>query len=373
MKILLLADPSNPHTIRWANSLSKRGVDIFLFGLSKYDKAMYADSIKIESLKTPSIIKSKLSGNLFKVIYFSVILKIRRICSNYKPDILHAHYASSYGLIGALTKFHPYILSVWGVDINIYPKVSFIHNRLINYALKKTDYLLATSNILKEETLKYVDKEIEVTPFGIDLNIFKPMRVNSLFSEDDIVIGTVKRLEEKYGIDELIKTFAVLKNKHTDIPLKLLLVGEGSIRSKLMNLVDQLGIAHLTIFTGEIMVDKVAEYHNMIDISVFLSKTESFGVSILEASATEKPVVVTRVGGLPEVVDNGVTGIVIELGDREGAVKAIEKLVLDSELRRRMGKAGREKVYKEYNWNDNVQQMINIYEKVLKSNEDKKS
>jgi len=131
MKILLLADPSNPHTIKWVNSLSESGIDIFLFGLSKYDESAYPESVKIESFNTPSAIKSKLSGNFFKIIYLTVVIKLKRICKDYKPDIIHAHYASSYGLIGALTDFHPYILSVWGVDINLYPKVSFIHNYLV--------------------------------------------------------------------------------------------------------------------------------------------------------------------------------------------------------------------------------------------------
>ena len=370
MKILLLADPSNPHTIKWVNSLSEKEVDIFLFGLSKYDDSLYPDSIKIESFRTPSIIKSKLSGNVFKIIYISAFLKIKRIIDKFKPDIIHAHYAGSYGLLGALTKFHPYILSVWGVDINIYPKVSFIHNYLIKYSLNKADTLLATSKILKEETKKYTHKEIEITPFGIDLHLFKKINTRSIFSSEDIVIGTVKRLEEKYGIDDLIKAFGIVRDSHPNLSLKLLLVGDGSIREKLTNLVNQLDLDDVVTFAGEIPISKVVDYHNMMDIEVFLSKTESFGVSVLEASATETPVIVTNVGGLPEVVEDGVTGIVVPLGEIDKTVKAIDQLIFDYQLRIKMGKAGRTRVISLYSWEDNVQQMINIYERVIKNNAD---
>ena len=292
MKILILADPSNSHTVKWVNSLSSAGIEIFLFGLSKYDASDYNSSVKIETLKTPSSIKSKLSGNFFKIIYFSVIPKLKKIIKNFKPDILHAHYAGSYGLMGSLLNFHPFILSVWGVDINIYPHISFVHNFFIKFALGKSDVLLATSEALKQETLKFVQKKIQVTPFGIDLSKFKPKEVRSVFYNDDIVVGTIKRLERKYGIDLLIKAFEVVKKRHPDMPLKLLLVGEGSIRNELVNLVNKLGLNDSTIFTGNISMNDVAEYHNMLDIAVYFSKTEAFGVSILESSASEKPVIV---------------------------------------------------------------------------------
>jgi len=152
--------------------------------------------------------------------------------------------------------------------------------------------------------------------------------------------------------------------------MQLLLVGDGSVREKLTSLVNQLDLGYVVTFAGEVPISKVVDYHNIMDIEVFLSKTESFGVSVLEASATETPVVVTNVGGLPEVVEDGVTGIVVPLGNMNKTVKAIERLILDYRLRIKMGKAGRTRVINLYNWEDNVQQMINIYERVIKNNAD---
>ena len=81
------------------------------------------------------------------------------------------------------------------------------------------------------EIALYTNKKIEVTPFGVDLNVFKPQKVKSVFNEGDIVVGTVKALEVKYGIDYLIEAFDILCKKHPNLPLKLLIVGRGSQRT----------------------------------------------------------------------------------------------------------------------------------------------
>jgi len=135
MKILILADPSSSHTIKWVNSLHQRGIDVFLFGLSKYDQAQYDSAIKIESFRTPNKIKSKLDGSFLKSMYLIAYPRLKKIINNFKPDILHAHYAASYGLMGALTGFHPFVLSAWGIDILTFPQNSIIHKKQIEYLL----------------------------------------------------------------------------------------------------------------------------------------------------------------------------------------------------------------------------------------------
>lgn len=371
MKILLISDPSNPHTIKWANSLSKAGIEIFLFGLSKYVENDYNENIQIESLKTPSGIKARLSGNILKGVYLTSIPKLKKICKMFRPDLIHAHYAGSYGLIASLINYHPFILSVWGIDISIYPKTSILHKKIIQYVLGKADYILATSNALREETLNYTDKKITVTPFGIDVEKFKPAEKGK--KNDEIVIGTVKRLEKKYGIEKLLKVFAVLKEKHVKPKLKLVLVGEGTLRSTLEKLAEKLGISDETSFVGSVSSNKVNEYHNRMDIEVYLSKTESFGVSVLEAQACAKPVVVNNVGGLPEVIVNGKTGFTVSPGDTNETVEALERLIFDKKLRTKMGTNGRENVINNFNWENSVGGMIDIYKSVVAENESKAS
>ncbi|HSL90280.1 MAG TPA: glycosyltransferase family 4 protein, partial [Ignavibacteriaceae bacterium] len=135
----------------------------------------------------------------------------------------------------------------------------------------------------------------------------------------------------------------------------------------LKQLVKELNVENDTLFTGFIDQNSVHEYQNMLDISVSVSidDSESFGVAIIEASACEKPVVVSNMGGLPEVVEDGKTGFVVESKNPEMIVDAISKLIENPELRIEMGKNGRERVLELYDWNNSVKKMISIYQSLL--------
>jgi len=128
------------------------------------------------------------------------------------------------------------------------------------------------------------------------------------------------------------------------------------------------GISDKTIFTGLVPFSKVPFYQNMIDIAVFPSVSESFGVSVIEASACEIPVIVSNTGGLPEVVEDELTGLIFPSKDVEKLFSKLELLIFNVELREKMGKAGRERVMKHFNWDDNLEHMVNSYNQILRNN-----
>lgn len=365
MKVLILANPVSSHTIKWVNSLSDSGIEIFLFGLNGYDKSMFNKDVKIEIFDISSKLKSNKDGSFSKIIYLTALKRIKDFVKKVRPDILHAHYVSSYGLLGALAGYHPFVISVWGTDIFYIPEKNIVNRKLIEFSLDKSDLVLSTSHIMAEQTKKFTHKEIEVIPFGIDTEKFKPVKTGSLFSNEDIVIGTVKTLEKKYGIENLIRSFKMVKDKLRSDKLKLLIVGGGTDADYFKNIVRGLNLEQSTIFTGYINPDKVHEYHNMLDIFVALSESESFGVSVLEASACEKPVVVSKAAGFTEIIKDNQAGFIVEKNDIRQAAGILLKLIEDRELRDRMGKAGRDNVLKFYNWNDNVVQMINVYKRLI--------
>lgn len=367
MKLLLLSDPNSVHTIKWAKSLAQNDIEIIIFGLGDFTVNDYDEISNIE-VKTLNEKVTRDEGALSKLKYLKALPLVKGIIKDFKPDIVHAHYATSYALLGALSGFHPFVLSVWGSDVFSFPLKSPIHKMMLKYNLKKADKILSTSHVMAKETKLYTNKDIEVTPFGIDMQQFRPMEVESLFDENDIVIGTVKTLEDKYGIEYLIRTFKIVSDKYLNLPLKLLIVGGGSLESSLKKLVKELNIEDKTVFTGKVPFTDVPKYHNMlsVSVSVSVSNSESFGVAIIEASSCGKPVVVSNVGGLPEVVEDGISGFVVPPRDPRKTAEAIEKLVLDKSLRGQIGRNGRERVNKLYNWEDNVKQMINIYGELIK-------
>ncbi len=369
MKVLMLADPGSAHTIKWVKHLCANGVEIYLFGLREFNIENYSgiENFYISSINIDKDIFEKSDGSLSKIKYIKALPSIKKLIKEFKPDIIHAHYATSYGLLGALSGFHPLIISVYGSDVNEFPYKSVIHKMIFKFILQRAEKILATSNTLARDVKKYTGKDIEVTPFGIDMNIFRPdNNKEKFFNKDDLVIGTVKALEDIYGIEYLITAFKLLNEKYGNLPLKLLIVGGGTKEDKLKKLVGGLDLSNVTKFTGAVEYSEINSYHNMMDIEVYLSLNESFGVSVLEASACGKPVVVSNVGGLPEVVENNITGFVVEKENIEQAVSAIEKLILDKNLRINLGKNGRNKVEKDFNIGNNFKSILKIYSEVSK-------
>ena len=362
-RILLLSDINSSHTQKWALSLAAKGIEIGIFSLNKLKTNWISGTNNIQILYSP---KNENGDSIISKLSYPFILpELKNAIKKFKPDITHAHYASSYGLLGALSGFHPFVLSVWGSDVYNFPNSSFLHRSLFKFNLRKADKICSTSNTMKAEILKYTGKDISVVPFGIDLSVYKPFFAHHVFHDNSIVIGTVKALEEEYGVEYLIEAFEILLKLAKGYPLKLLIVGKGSLDSYLKAKVKDLRIEGETVFTGYIPAGEIPFYQNMLTISVFPSLRESFGVSVVEAMACEKPVVVSNVGGLPEVVEDGVTGIVVPVANAQKLAEAIDKLVKDEDLRKRMGKQGRARVERLYNWENNLSSMIKIYDEII--------
>jgi L-malate glycosyltransferase len=364
-KILLLADINSTHTQKWALSLAEKGHHVGIFTFSKLKIDWINDKRNIQFFHIPS--NESIPAMILKGLHPFDLPELKNVIKEFKPDIVHAHYATTYGFLGALSRFHPFVLSVWGSDVFSFPKTSFLHKWILKFNLSRADRICSTSNIMKEEIKLYTDKDITVIPFGIDLNVFKPLYARHVFKDDAIVIGTVKQLEKAYGLEYLIEAVALLKKRIKEYKINLLIVGGGSLEVELKEKAKDLGIQSNTIFTGYIPPVEIPYYQNMPTISVFPSLSESFGVSVAEAMACEKPVIVTNVGGLPEVVENNVTGLIVPPANAEKLAEAIETLVRDEQLRTKLGKQGRQRVERLYNWEHNLSSMIRVYEELAPS------
>jgi len=364
MKILILSDAGSIHTIRWVNALCEQGYSIILFSLRKYKSQDY---IPTSNLQIFAQNEDAPKTDIRKFLYFKALKKIKALISDFKPDILHAHYASSYGILGALTKFHPFIISVWGSDVYDFPNSSKIHRKILKYNLSKADKILSTSKVMSIQTQKYTAKNVEITPFGIETQKFRRFTNRNTLT---FIVGIVKTLEDKYGIDILIKAFAELCDRYPNRKLELRIAGEGSKMTELKKMAENYNIAEKTQFYGKIQHKNVPDFLNELDVFVATSRldSESFGVAIVEASACELPVIVSNVGGLPEVVDNRKTGIVIPSENSHAVAEALELLMNNPSMRVKMGEAGRKKILSEYNWSDNVSKLCEIYEYTVNMN-----
>jgi glycosyltransferase involved in cell wall biosynthesis len=305
--------------------------------------------------------------------YFANAVALRRIIRRERPTLLHAHYASGYGTLAALVHHRPTLLSVWGSDVYDFPYRTRLGGRLVRWNIRRADRVASTSHAMAAEVRRLAPEigDISITPFGVDTSVFKP-RTGPSSDPNVLTIGTVKSLADRYGVDTLIRAFALLCGDQSlatagfTKQLRLRLVGDGPQRSELEQLVAQLGIGGLTEFVGRVPHRDVPERLNELDIYVAASRIESFGVAVIEASSCGLPVVVSDVGGLPEVVDPDVTGLIVPRDDDQALFGALRTLVLDGNLRGRMGVAGREFVRREYEWSASVDRMMDCYRSVIR-------
>ena len=352
MKICFLANPASSHTQKWVEYFSSRGNEVHLI--------CFEDSLGI----TPKATVHQLTATWGPLRYFAAAKQVSKIIDSVQPDLLHAHYAAGYGTLGRLSDFHPYIVSVWGSDVFEVPDRSPLHERVIKSNLASADHVCSTSHFMAERTRRYYQGPLTVTPFGVDCDQFRPFRDHAS-CEDEFVIGTVKLLEDSYGIDYLIRAFALLKQKYgREKKLRLIIAGDGSKKSELQRLAFSCGVSDRTEFLGFVRHQDVPDVLSRLSVFAALSVAETFGVAVIEASACGLPVVVSDAGGLPEIVKNSLTGTIIPKRNPQAAATAFSELIEHPERRRVIGEAGRKFVLEHYEWTENAGRMERVYESI---------
>lgn len=354
-KICFLADAHSIHTRKWVQYFARLGSEIHIISMRETDY-VYENNVNLHVLR--SVSTNKLS-------YFLLIKAIKKLVKDINPDILHSHYATSYGLYGRMCNFHPFVISVWGSDVYEFPKGNKAKELLLKYILKGADKVCSTSYNMAEETRKYYNKEIVVTPFGVDLDKFKCN--TPILNSNYITIGVIKGLEKIYGLNYLIEGFSELIRKYSGTKeLRLLIVGDGTQKLELETLVKKLNLNSKVIFTGKIDNEKVPEYINKMDIVCLPSLSESFGVSAVEACACGRPIIATDVGGLKEIIFNNYNGFVIKQKSSHDITLKLMKIIENEDQMKGFSKNARRLVKEKYNWFDNAKIMNDMYKTLEK-------
>lgn len=352
MNILYLADAHSSHTKKFVDYFIGKGHEVSVFSLSSGD----IDGARVQSLN----IKNESGLSSFKkfFLYYSKIGKLKKFINEVKPDIIHAHYASSYGMLARLSG-KKYILSVWGSDVYDFPNENILKKHLIKKNLKKASVILSTSKDMKLVAKKFTDKEIIVTPFGVDINEYRPMEVEKI---SDFTVGTIKAFYKKYGFDYLIEGYKGFLDE-TGADSKLILAGKGPDFDEIVKKVLDLGIKDKVIFPGFINKEEVIKTFNQMDVAVFPSvlDSESFGVAAVEAGACGVCQIVSNVGGLPEATNPGVSSILVPKENSNAIKEALVKLYKDRSLLEKMSTEARKYVEDNYNIEDNFAVIEKIY------------
>jgi len=347
-KIVILGYSNSVHVGRWARGLVDRGFNISVISLGGKD---------IEGVET-IILPGGKSGTFG---YIKHLKKVRSIINDIQPDLVHAHYASSFGLWGYYSKYHPLIVSVWGSDIVDFPS-NFIRRRFLGKIFTSADHISVTGKFLERRTVHLypeLESRISIIPFGINI----PDAIIDKNHDNMIRLVFIKVHREIYGPDILLLALKKVIAKNPQVHLTL--AGEGELTDKLRRMTKELNLEKHVDFCGFIDNQKIFHFLSKFDIMVMPSLQESFGVAVLEASAVGLPVIAGDVGGVPEVLMSEKTGILVPPGDVEALSRAIIRLAENADLRKRMGLAGRKFVDENYRWDKCLDMMADMYERII--------
>jgi glycosyltransferase involved in cell wall biosynthesis len=276
-------------------------------------------------------------------------------------DYIHPFMTALVNLLGGVKD--RLIISTWGSDIvPTEGTVSYWNKLSKRLLLSQAAEITSSSEFLasRASTIIGNPREIRIIPLGVNCEEFSPPNKRS--RNNTIRISYIKHLKHKYGPDYLIKAMRIILDEHKNV--ELVMVGGGPLANCLEHMAQSLEISDKIQFTGFLPHENIPSVLADTDIFAMPTLMESLGVSALEAQAMEVPVVSTRVGGIPEAVVDGLTGILVAPKNEQQLADALIKLINDPGLRNQMGKAGRKHVLKNYEWNTILTKMEGLFTQV---------
>ncbi len=303
--------------------------------------------------------------------------RMAEVAELYELDLLHVHYAIPHSVSALLARQMlaarglrlPFVTTLHGTDITLVG-LDRGYLPITRYAIQQSDGVTSISHYLKEKTFEHfgAERPIEVIPNFVNCNVYKPIEDEGarrearrrLAAPDEAILIHLSNFRPVKRVVDAVKIFAQVARR---LPAQLLLVGDGPDRSAAEWLAHDLGIHCRVHFLGK--QERVNELLPLADLMLMPSELESFGLAALEAMACKVPSVATRVGGVPELIDDGVTGLLYPVGDVDRMAAGAVELLEDRDRLEVMREAGRRTAKKRFCATLVVPHYVRYYEQVL--------
>ena len=292
--------------------------------------------------------------------------QLSRVFRDAKPNVVHAHDPMAVALVAMALQMQngapttPYIVAARRVDFHLkrhaFSRWKYRHVNMFVAASRTIGDILEGDGITRDR--------ITIVHDGVNVDLIQKLdpvdaRATFWLPHGAPVIGNVAALAGHKGQRHLVAAAARIVRAVPDA--RFLIVGDGELREPLEKQIKSLALERHVLLTG-FRADALALMKSF-DLFVMSSITEGLGSAVLEAMACNRAVVATRAGGLPEAVDDGVTGLLVPTHDEPALADAIVKLLQDAALREAMGQAGRERVVREFSVEKMVKDTIGVYER----------
>lgn len=280
----------------------------------------------------------------------ALAVEIHRVAQREELDLVHVHYAIPHATSAWIAQemlqeeggHLPFVTTLHGTDITLMGIHPSFH-RITRFSIDHSTGITAVSGFLADATARdfgVARDRIEVIPNFIDPNVYRPGKEPchraTLAPDGEKIVMHVSNFRPVKRVQDVVATFAQIMKK---LPSRLVFVGDGPERPRVQALAEEMGIGDHVVFLGKHA--SVDELLSCADLFLLPSESESFGLAALEAMACGTPVVASRVGGLPEVIGDGVGGYLCEVGDVQGMAEAGIRILSDDVLRQQLATDGR--------------------------------
>lgn len=357
--VLIIGNARSVHLRRWAEALAAAGWCITVLGATRY-KSPHFESLAWTSYE---------GGPIGSMIHWpQQFREFRSLLSSGRYDLVWVHGVNQGIRLCMLRGAQPLVVTVYGTDViphgGRHP-VAFLHTAIARSVLSKATAITAASDYLArftESRFPAVHGKATVVPFGVDTAVFRPRTLDDPPAEATALLFA-KHLKPIYGLETLLQAVRLLRAQ--GLEFKLLIAGDGNTYSY-ERLATELGVRDAVVFLGQLDHERLSEV--MRSAAIFVMPTivrESFGVAALEAGAAGLPVVASRIGAIPDVVQDGETGLLFEPGDAEDLAEKVGHMLRNPDAAAGMGANGRKRVSECYGWESSVESMIAVLEAAL--------
>ncbi|MGB9133422.1 MAG: glycosyltransferase family 4 protein [Methanosarcina sp.] len=341
-----------------------------IFGMSKYQSEIHSrlENVKLNRIEYPDASKVVKVVGVNKIVeYFAYPLIVKKKVS--KENVKHVTRQDLAFLL-ELMDLKKTIVTCYDIIPIAYYNTRNPIWKLNAKGLKKAEKIITISEFSKTDIIKYIkvpEENIEIIPPAVDYNLYYPNRNRKVLKkyrieEDEQVVLYVGAEDPRKNVHFLINSFSKLKSKI--LKVKLLKVGlpnDVGVRGKLLKHIESLNLQKDVIFTGHVPESELAEIYNAVDLFVFPSLYEGFGMPPLEAMACGTPVITSNTSSLPEVV--GEAAITVDPYDVDEFAEEMYEVLTNEEFRKEMMKKGLERS-KTFTWDNSAKKMLKVYEEL---------
>ncbi len=290
--------------------------------------------------------------------------ELRRLIKEIRPDLIHAGPVHSCALLAALTGFKPLISMSWGYDLLQDADRDWFWRQATRFTLQRSTRLITDCQTVSEKAmgLGMPANRIVSFPWGVDLEQFSPGDYPPGEEEKFTLLAT-RSWEPIYGVEVLANAF--VKAAKTNQRLRLMMLGAGSQASLLREIFERGDVMERVFFPGQVSQDKLSRYYRLADLYLSASHIDGSSVSLMEALACGRPVLVSDIPGNREWVEPGVNGWLFKDGDADDLAEKIGIAATQQDTLREMSIAARQTAEQRADWERNFPLLLDAYHSVL--------